>query len=313
MNGQSTDVMPAFSIVGYTMRDLTRARRQTLSVARSLSGRVGAGEMLLSSMRPLSDGSFELLAQWPRQCPDNAAPEQDAEMLLVVETLRQAAIAVARGHFGAAHDAVFLLSRSAAELHAPRPLRTTAEKVVVTADVDRVREIGGAVVSFRLTVSLRLGRVRYADADAHVRVVSRGDYARLRDGARRSDELACAGAPDALPGLRLQRSFEDRHRPGNTWRLDIGSARSAHFARPRDHLPITLLLAAVGVAGRELTGWADASVAAMDLTFPDFLELDRPACVTLCPLRTTEQSARFAVFFEQDDAPAVVGEITLTR
>lgn len=233
--------------------------------------------------------------------------------MLVAETIRQAAIVLARDHLGAANDVIYLVSRAAVTMNASSARLPGRERIVATAEVDRVCQQDGTVVAFRIAVGLAAAHGSFASGFCQLRVVNRDEYGWLRDGSATSEEFAGDTALDVAGELRLERSHAPGYAAGLTWRLDIRYSRSEHFLLRQDHLPASLLLDALGRACREETSWHDGVISAIDLTFPEFLELGATTHLSLCPIVCDDSSARFALFFEQEGTPAVVGEMTFTR
>lgn len=277
------------------------ALRPATGIRHALALRVAARDVLLVGERPTGDARFELVAHWPSAARGSGAA---ADASLLAETLRQTSILLAYRYLGARDDAVVSLGRTSIELDRGCALRGGARELVLTAAIDSVHEVAGTVSGFRCSVTATENRADRGTAVSDLRVTPAAVYARLRDGAD-------GGAPSraGTGGVHLERSREERHLREHTWRLSANDDGARALGHSPDHLTPSQLLDAIGAACRELTGW-DGGLVAVDIHFSDF---DRPSFLTLCPLTSDAKGARFALFFEQDDSPAVIGAVTIAR
>jgi hypothetical protein len=254
------------------------------TVPRAVVHRAAVSTVLVTDLCAVAQQSFHVGVQWPRDHSYYRTHIGQHDPMLVAESIRQAALAIAHLHYGVPLDWQFM---TCAKSYRVRPEGLTigarpAEVLLVVNchDVQRTR-LG--LRGMRMTVDCYRGREWIGCGEVGWKCASPAAYRRLR-----GERFGVTASPVALPTpvepAAVGRDLEQDVTIGATPRFEdcllrIVPGHPALYDHPVDHVPGMALLESARQAALRITGNPDALAVAMSVTFDNYVEHDPPATV----------------------------------
>ena len=271
------------------------------TVDRRLVHRDAVAEVLLTQVAPVGNDRFTICAQWPRGHrvfrPDEFGR---ADPMLLLETVRQAGLAVSHLGFGVPLDWRSLMLDVGFELLTDEPASRT--EVVATLHCTDIRRRGTRLGSMTVRLTLGTDDRAFATGSGTVRWLPGSVYRALR---ARSMPQPGPGRADVFAVPTRDRAAADSllAAPGGDPLVRVVVVPLGHpvyFDHPLDHVPGMVLVDAAWQAVRDLLPGARLQGCRMSL--PAFTELGPVVQVRLQPAST---EVRFRI--TQDDRPTATG------
>ncbi|MGV9311897.1 ScbA/BarX family gamma-butyrolactone biosynthesis protein [Streptomyces sp. NPDC003691] len=220
-------------------------------VSLDMCHRVRADDTFATGWNTLGEDRFLVRANWPGAHPFFSPVHGGLhDPLLVVETMRQSAMAVLHGAYGTPPDHHFLL-RDITYTCFPEQLgaRNTSgeDEVDLVVTFPELHYGGGYPSRLRAEWVIERGGRTLATGMAHARLISPPIYGRLRKDRVRPTAFR-SGAPAADPKLvgrsRPQDILLAPTSRSDVWELRADTGHPVLFQRPNDHIPGMLLVEA---------------------------------------------------------------------
>jgi hypothetical protein len=284
------------------------------TIDRALVHRDAIAEVLLTDLIRVGETDFVIGAQWPRSHrvyrPD---PDGRHDPMLILETVRQAGLALSHVGFGVGRDQQSVMHNVGFTLNPdtePRALRS-ATNLTIGVHCLNVVYRGPALRSMTVELRFAADGQKFAIGTGMISWLSRRTYSalRARAGARISDpEQPMAGPkpaqvstlraePDSL--IAAQPAAADRRRL-----VVIPLDHPVYFDHPLDHAPGMLLIDAAWQAVAAMRG-DGARLMSCLMQCPTFTELGLATSIELAP--TSADTTRFSV--EQDGRQTATGTL----
>jgi hypothetical protein len=245
--------------------------------------------VLITDVTRTSDTTFVAGVHWPRRHPYFGpwrAEDVPLSPELALETLRQAAIALAHLHLGVPQGQAFVMETMHVEvgLDAFRPADRTEAPTIDIVVTDLV-ERKGVATQFDADLTVRIGDVVVARGGGITRTIPGPIYRRMREGATLSTDLEASPRLPPLAAELVGVTSEDfvllAETPGGELTLSIDTTNPTWFDHPLDHVPGMVILEAALQAFRFVTRSPTLRVFEVDVEFASHLELNEPALLTL--------------------------------
>ncbi|MFJ1751571.1 ScbA/BarX family gamma-butyrolactone biosynthesis protein [Kitasatospora sp. NPDC088134] len=254
-----------------------------------------ADEVLLADSRRQAADRFLLGLRWPADHSlYRPAADGSADLVLAVETLRQAGIFLSHQYYGVPLGHQFLLSGFEVEITHPDGLPSGPTAAGLRLEAEVTTTPAKSRFAARIDAVLRDADRVYGRGAISWTAVDPARYEALRRRSRPAAPVAPgAPRPAALPAPVVGRSAAEdvvlawadpSH--GGAWALRIDQRHPVYFDHPLDHVPGMLLFEALRQAGHA-AGWPARGPIGVGLTlvgataeFPAFCELG-PAPVLL--------------------------------
>lgn len=219
------------------------------TVARHLVHRQTVAEVLVTGIAQLGEGTAAVAAQWARAQPFYASSAGRHDETLVLETLRQAGLAVCHAQLGVSLDRQFLLRDLSLRVLDPSLLRVgdAPARLVVSCRLLALRQRRGDLREGRVEATVHRDGRPLAEASSTFSCVAPGAYGRLRATARRGGDLGArsphrAGcAPAARAGevgrLRPEDVLVCTCAGDGAFGLRVDPGHPFFFDHPLDHVP----------------------------------------------------------------------------
>ncbi|GAA3548017.1 gamma-butyrolactone biosynthesis protein ScbA [Amycolatopsis ultiminotia] len=288
------------------------------TIPRSLVHRAAVSEVFVTDLNIVSEGRFEVGAQWPRRHGFFGPRTRSThDPLLYLETLRQAAILITHRAYGVPLSHSFISDSKTYALDADG-LATEGSPVEVVLqgiahDVTyRGKHLGG----MRLEFGCFRDGVLIGTATEAGRIVSPAVYRRLR-----GDHFAATPfQARLLPTVDPQRVGRERREdvlladtevPG-TWSLQSDPEHPVLFDHSVDHMPGMVLLEGARQAALLALGDPHALPVRAEFAFSAYLEFDAPCLVVAEELEPEPDGARVVrVVLEQNGRTAATGTLAM--
>ncbi|MEV0358341.1 ScbA/BarX family gamma-butyrolactone biosynthesis protein [Nocardia sp. NPDC050697] len=262
-------------------------------VRRELTHRAAVAEVFVTSLAARDGGGYLAGAQLPRMHAyygdHTGTPARLHDPLLVMETARQASIALSHEFFGAPLDSAFLVRTFNGAGVAGVGWECTPEptNLVLSVDVPRVHRQAGAVCGLDMVLEISCPAGPIMTVDGSFSWTSPDRWSRLRGAFRRSLGLPVAVGPEvaAAPVSPGTVGRENRRnvivgaaRPDGSavvLPLAVDPLHPFLFDHRLDHVPGSVLLEAARQSAVTLLG-ANPQLLAVASRFDRFAELDLP-------------------------------------
>lgn len=262
------------------------------TIDRRLVHRRTVADVLITALRPRGEGEAVIAAQWPRAQPFyRAIPNGSYDASLVVETLRQAGLALSHRQLGVEVGRKFLLSDFRVEIVDARRLLVGAEPadLLLASRFTDVRTRAGVVRSGRMEARLYRDGGVVAQTDAGFTCMDIATYERVMraplGGEHAAHGAGCRRAAD--PADVGRRDDEDvllcRCADRGTWGLRVSPQHPALFDHPLDHVPGMALFEACRQAALLARGGKPTGFDAADIAFSGLVPLRTPAVLECTP------------------------------
>ncbi|MFH8451163.1 ScbA/BarX family gamma-butyrolactone biosynthesis protein [Streptomyces fungicidicus] len=285
-------------------------------VTTALAHRHRAEDVFPVSWVRQSDVRFRVTAQWPAvHSFFGPVDERHQDPMIVGETLRQTAMALAHAEFGAPADTHFVMRDLEISTDPERLLLADADEPV-TVDVvcSEVRRRGHGLNSMRTTMEFHRAGQLVARGTGSTGCTSPAAYRRLR-----GRHLAALGAriplPEPVPAETVGRHrAEDvvlapADRPGS-WLLRVHTGHEVLFARPNDHVPGMVLFEAARQAATAASGRRPFLPSELAVSFSRYAELDSPCLIDTEVLDKGEDEVTVRVSGRQEGEPVFAATLT---
>lgn len=285
-------------------------------VTPELAHRPRAADVFPVAWIRLSDDRFRVTARWPADHSFfGPVDDRHHDPMIVGETLRQIAMALAHAEFGAPSDTRFVM-RDLEISTDPGALVLAEAADPVTVDVvcSEVRRRGRGLNGMRTTMEFRRASRLVARGTGSTGCTSPAAYRRLRQ-----RQLAAMGAriplPAPLPPEQVGRQrAEDvvlapADRPG-TWLLRVDTGHPVLFPRPNDHVPGMVLFEAARQAATAASGRHPFLPSGLSVSFSRYAELDSPCWIETDILAKNEGGVTVRVTGRQDGEPVFAATLS---
>jgi hypothetical protein len=286
------------------------------TIDRGLVHRDSIAEVLLTDLIRVTGTDFLVAAQWPRSHrvyrPD---PIGRHDPMLVLESIRQAGLAVSHFGFGVGFDQQSLMRGVSFVLDQqtePRALLRSTN-IAITASCREVILRGGRLRGMTLDLSFAADDLRFATGGGTIRWISAQSYAalRARGGTRLDwDQLrwSTTPAPRASSAIRtaVDGLLAAESGPGPRRRLVVPLDHPVYFDHALDHAPGMLLIDAAWQAEFEQRG-DGARLVGCALDCPTFTELGVDTDIVLT--QVSSDTTEFAV--QQDGRATATGHLRI--
>jgi len=276
-----------------------RTPRWNQTIDRRLVHRDSIAEVLLTDLLRTGEAEFLLAAQWPRSHrvyrPDHNGRH---DPMLILESIRQAGLAVSHVGFGVGFDQQSLMREVSFTLDPrtePRGLLRSTDIAITVSCRDLIVR-AGELRGMTLDLSFAADDLPFATGSGSVRWIPAPRYAALRDrgGERRDwDQLRWSSTlPPRVPSALRDTAdvlLAAEPGPGLRRRLVTPLDHPVYFDHALDHAPGMLLMDAAWQAVHDYRG-DRARLVGCGLDFPTFTELGIDTYVLLTPVSqdTTE-------------------------
>jgi len=282
------------------------------TIDRGLVHRDSIAEVLLTDLIKVGETDFLVAAQWPRSHrvyrPDRIGRH---DPMLILESIRQAGLAVSHFGFGVGFDQQSLMRDVSFVLDQrtePRALLRSTN-IAITAGCRDVITRGGRLRGMTLDLSFAADDLHFATGGGTIRWISAQSYAalRARGGTRLDwDQLrwSTTAAPRLPSAIRADADglLAAESRPGPRRRLVVPLDHPVYFDHALDHAPGMLLIDAAWQAEFEQRG-DGARLVGCALDCPTFTELGVDTDIVL--RRVSSDTTEFAV--HQDGRSTATG------
>jgi hypothetical protein len=235
----------------YTHSRLSARGRGYLPGSMALVHRTKIEDVFAVGWKRLGEAHFSVLARLPHN-HGYFAPTADRtyDMLLLIETMRQASIMVSHSGLGVPLDHHFMLSKLEISCH-PERLAMAREPVETEIDValPEVKYRSGQAIGFTCLWTMRRDGETMATGLGCTRFTSPRVYGRLREG--RLTPATSSHTGTMLLAHRVGRHRESdvllspsREQGHGQWQLSLDTDHPTLFQHPVDHIPGMVLLEA---------------------------------------------------------------------
>jgi 2-oxo-3-(phosphooxy)propyl 3-oxoalkanoate synthase len=284
--------------------------QQTLP--RRLVHRAAVSQVLLTSLVDHGDDAYHLGAQWPRS--HHRLRLHDP--ILLAETIRQAALAIAHQFYDVPLSSQFLMTEIAYDVSEEGlRLNDVPAEIVLTAAPHSIHRRGHNVTGMSIDVNCYRDGYQVGSGSASWQCVSAVVYARLRGDHRNPVPLP---PPVAVDPHLVGRCLTDDvvlapSETDNQWRVRVDTSHPVMFDHKVDHVPGMVAVEAARQAALLATGTANGVPVRGRFIFDQFIELDEPCVVTAAPGSTGGVDTRVPVHvkLEQDGRVTVTGELDI--
>ncbi|MFI9045827.1 ScbA/BarX family gamma-butyrolactone biosynthesis protein [Streptomyces sp. NPDC053427] len=289
--------------------------RRDVGVPGEFVHRPATEDVLITSWNRLTDSLFSLTARWPHYhryfTPDNG----HHNILLVGETIRQAALVLSHTELGVPVGHHFILTDLVYTTHREHLLvdiGPTQLTIEATADT-RMR--AGKLVNGRVDMTIRAAGRTVATGYTQYTVITPAVYRRIR-GERLSARRAGCPVPTPVPH-RLTGSLRDSDvllapsDRSDRWALRIAPGHAALVNPENDHVPGMVLLDAALQAARVLTAPAPFTPYVFSTEFNRYGEHDTPCVIEARQVRSTApDTTTVQVTGSQEGEPVFASTLT---
>ncbi|UUU30226.1 adhesin [Streptomyces sp. CA-210063] len=219
--------------------------------------RVRADDAFTTGWTELAQDRFLVRAHWPATHPFFSPVQGGHDPLLVVETMRQSAMAIVHAAYGAPLDHRFLLTTLAYTCVPGRNgVRAAGNEVDLLLTMSELRRGGGQLARLRVDWVVERDGLTVATGTGRARLISPQVYRRLRgEQIRPIDHWSEAdhADPDLVGRSRAQDVLIAPTALPDAWELRADTRHPVLFQRPNDHIPGMLLLEAARQAASAAT------------------------------------------------------------
>lgn len=288
--------------------------QQTLP--RQLVHKAAVSQVFLTSLVDHGDGAYYVGAQWPRSHPAFGLRVQLHDPILLVETIRQAALALAHQFYDVPLSSQFLMTEIAYDVSEEGlRLNGAPAEIVLAAVPHSFRKRGNKVSGMSIDIRCFRDGCPVGSGGASWRCVPRAVYARLRGDRRDPAPLPLPAPVDphlvgrCLPNDVVLAPTET----DNQWHVRVDTSHPVMFDHKVDHVPGMTAVEAARQASLLVCGTANGVPVRGRFLFDQFIELDKPCLVTAVLKSAVPVDTRFPVHvkLEQSGRITVVGELDI--
>lgn len=302
--------------LGGRLADGTRPSGLTMTVPREYVHRTAIAEVFLTNWRR-GEAGWVVSAQWPRAHTFYGPVHGLHDPLLLVETIRQAAILLSHVAHRLPLDHPIIWQRVRYDL-APQALRTTDQPAEVTLHITdrdmvyRSTRLVSAHQEFRIVcdgADLASAMLVYSCHSPAVYRRLRGEYSDLALANSRRLPLPEAVAPQLVARERDRDVVLSPTDRPDRWQLRVDTAHPVLFDHPVDHAPGMLMVEAARQAAQAATPGFTVP-ASLDCGFERYAELDAPSWVEARATGRTDGDRRqVEVTVEQHGKPVIAARV----
>ncbi|MFK4105626.1 ScbA/BarX family gamma-butyrolactone biosynthesis protein [Streptomyces sp. NPDC019531] len=286
----------------------------TATVPRELVHRARADDVLLTGWKSLGDERFSVTANWPYTHEFYNPVHGRHDPVLIVETLRQAAILLCHAEFAVPLEHHFLMGDLHYTSH-PKHLEVAGPPAELTLDVvcSDIRRRGDRLSATNFRMTVRNGAHTVATGGGHLTISTPQAYRRLR-GASFPRESAAPTIP-VLPQLVGRTDLAHvvlapTPAPGR-WQLRADDRNATLFGRAVDHYPGMILVEAAHQAATALLSPAPFYPASFTIDFHRYVEFAPPCWIEAHTVPTMVSGATSVrVTGHQDGQPVFTASLT---
>lgn len=259
------------------------------TIPRHLVHRAAVSEVFITDVYAPTEHRFHVGAQWPRAHSFFGPKTRLHDPLLLVETIRQATLAIAHQVFEVPQEVCFVLQDISFDI-SEQGLRVDDRptNLLLTAVPQDVIRRGSGIAGMTIEFDCVRDVERVGGGTIRWRCVSPQSYARLRGrwfGAQPVDAPLPSPVPPFLVGRYLDSDVVLCKSPlDNEWLLRVDPGHPVMFDHEVDHVPGMMIMEAARQAAQLVTGRADAVPLAGRFSFAHYVEFDEP-CVAAADVR----------------------------
>lgn len=224
-------------------------------------------------------------AQWPRAHPFYESVHNRHDIMLLAETLRQAAIFLAHTRYRVPLTSRFVMQRLRVETSS-NALRIGEAPSDVRIDVvvSRILRSHSALKQFTVTLRFTIGDHVVGSGVGIANVMTPAVYDQLRWKSRQHHDIGQAVCSEPITPRAAGRSRPSdvvlsSHPRENVWQLRTDTRHPILFDHPCDHVPGMSVLEAFRQVAHACSDMPDACIDELDVTFVQFTELDEQTLV----------------------------------
>lgn len=288
--------------------------QQTLP--RHLVHRAAVSEVFLTNLFTTGDGAFQVGAQWPRSHQFFGPKSGLHDPMLLTETIRQAALAIAHQFYKVPQGSHFVMHEISYEINEEGlRLGCRPADIVLTATTHDIRKRGKGIAGMTMEFGCYRNSRRVGGGSVSWRVVSSATYARVRGDHITTEVSEKQPAPVAPHHVGRYQECDVVLAPSavdNLWLIRVDTDHPVMFDHPVDHVPGMMAIEAARQAALLATGRSGGVPVKGSFSFSHYIELDEPCVVAAEDCRRTESgTSAVRVKFEQSGRTAVVGDLEM--
>lgn len=252
-------------------------------IPRELVHRSSISEVFITDIRASKKDSFALAYQWPRGHSFYRDSRASIDSAMLVESIRQATIALAHSSYGVPYDQSFLMTAMHADVVQTEPLTETGplEAYAECQIIDMTRRPNGEPRSFATQMRFYRDGTLVGSGRGEAQLVNKSTYLRLRKHAPVTE------IHSTVPRLQTSEIGHDWHsnsilastNVANEWTLELDTSHPVFFDHLVDHVPGVVLLEAIRQGVRVFTRAPTGDAVSIQAKFHQIVDLDRTATV----------------------------------
>ena len=232
-------------------------------------------EVLINDSLMVSDGSYLVASQWPRQHHFYPLAEGRGLLGLLAETMRQGIFVVCHQHLGVPLGRHFLMDRLVVTLHGSVPTSAVnATEVAVKFKLDQLVHSAGELRTLTFDADFSAAGRVFGSGRGELRIVKSAVFTRLRTG-RSQTSSALMGAGSDPESIAVSVS-------GDCWKVRIPFKHPVFFDHPLDHVPGMLIIEAIQQSVQSVHGNM-TELTHFDGTFTKFIEFEPDIYISRTP------------------------------
>jgi hypothetical protein len=245
--------------------------------------------------------TFVIGAQWPRAHSFYESVNNRPDIMLLAETLRQAAIYLAHTRYRTPLTSRFVMQRLRVEISSKTTRNGKAPSDVrIDAVVSRILRAHSALTQFTVTLRFTIDNHVVGTGLGIANVMTPADYDQLRWTSRQPHTIGHAVCNEPITVRAAGRSRPSdvvlsSHPRENVWQLRTDTSHPVLFDHPCDHVPGMSVLEACRQSAHACSDMPDACIDELDVTFSQFIELDEQTLISAKPYAGNSNLVRVAV------------------
>jgi 2-oxo-3-(phosphooxy)propyl 3-oxoalkanoate synthase len=286
-------------------------------VTAHLVHRIHDRDVFVTSVRVVGPSHFEATAIWPARHPFYGPVGGLHDPMLLLETMREAGLAVAHGKYGIPRDSSCIVREKGFECY-PAGLSVAGDEpaeVVIDITTTDIKRRGGTVSAMRFDFTAYRDGEPIGHASYQTSFASAAVYTRVRGAYREAKPALAVDTPPVRP-VSVGRVDEIdvllTDAPGTGgWHLRVDPTHPVIYDHVTDHVPGNAAVEAGRQAAYLVTGRPDAMVVGAGMSFSRYIEFDLPCLVYA--RQTDESTGRrtVAVTFTQNGDISAEGTFEL--